>query len=75
MIFDEILKEMLGEMDRRIKEVRDKKRFKEVSLREITISTLFGDITFKRRYYKDTETKMYVYLLDQVLGIWVYMEG
>ena len=38
-------------------------------MREITISTLFGDITFKRRYYKDTETERYVYLLDEVLGI------
>ncbi len=30
---------------------------------------MFGDISFKRRYYKDTETKRYVYLLDEVLGI------
>ncbi len=57
MTFGEILKEMLDEIDRRIKEARDKKSFKEVSLREITISTLFADITFKRRCYKDTETK------------------
>lgn len=42
---------------------------KGVSLREITTSILFVDITFKRRYYKDAETKRYVYLLDEVLGI------
>ncbi len=67
--FGDILKETLYEIDRRIKEARDKKRFKEVSLREITISTLFGDVTFKRRHYKDAETERYVYLLDEVLGI------
>ena len=57
MTFGEILKEMLDEIDGRIKEAPNKNRFKEVTFREITMSTLFGDITFNRRYYKDTETK------------------
>jgi len=67
--FCHILKETLEEIDKRIKEAQDKKRFKEVNLREITLSTLFGDVTFKRRYYKDTETERYVHLVDEVLGI------
>ncbi len=69
MTVGEILKEMLDEVDRRIKEARDKKQFREVTLQEITLSTLFGDITFKRGYYKNTETNRYVYLSDEVLCI------
>ncbi|HHY11782.1 MAG TPA: hypothetical protein GX529_04045, partial [Firmicutes bacterium] len=33
------------------------------------VPTLFGDVTFKRRYYEDVETKDYVHLLDEVLGV------
>ncbi len=69
MTVAEILKEMLDEVDRTIKEARDKKLFKEVSSQEITISTLFRDITFKRGYYKNTETNRYVHLSDEVLCI------
>ncbi|HOL11820.1 MAG TPA: ISLre2 family transposase [Bacillota bacterium] len=67
--FGDILKEMLLKEDKRIKESRDKKRFKVVNSRKVTVATLFGDVTFERTYYKDCETGRYVHLLDEVLGL------
>ena len=39
---------------------------------ERTIFTSFGNLSFKRTYYKDKKNKSYLYLLDQAMGIETY---
>ena len=42
-----------------------KTEFESLEKDERTITTIFGSISFKRRYYKDLETNKRIYLLDQ----------
>ncbi len=55
------------ELDEMILHIRDKERFEVKDTRSASVPTLFGDVTFKRRYYEDVETKDYVHL--EVLGV------
>lgn len=68
-VFGQVLREVVCELDEMILHIRDKERFKVKDTRSASVPTLFGDVTFKRRYYKDVETKDYVHLLDEVLGV------
>lgn len=67
-LFAEEMTRYLEELDKWIMEQRDRARYRMQECRKISISTLFGEITFSRRMYKDRQTGCYVYLLDQVLG-------
>lgn len=44
-----------------------KEEFESLEIDSRTITTIFGDINFTRRYYQDKETKERAYLLDQFL--------
>jgi len=65
---------VLKELDEKI--YKDKKERKNwVVLQkdcERTITTKFGDITYKRRYYENKETKEKAYLVDKAAGIQRY---
>jgi hypothetical protein len=63
---------VLEGMDKIIREERDKKKYRYKDKRKQTIVTLFGDISYKRTYYKyvdDEGRGHYTFLLDEVLGI------
>lgn len=66
--FAEGMVRYLKDLDQWIMETRDTARYRMQDLREVTLSTLFGEITFRRRLYKDREKNCYVYLLDQYLA-------
>ncbi|SDZ55755.1 Uncharacterised protein family (UPF0236) [Evansella caseinilytica] len=66
--FAEVMAETLTEMDEKIKEARDKKRFRYHDKRRLQFESVFGAVEVKRSYYKDRETGEYVYLLDRYLS-------
>lgn len=66
-VFSEAFAKILEEIDQQIAENRDKKRFRLISKRKISFGSLFGEVTFKRNYYKDRETGEYIHLLDRYL--------
>lgn len=68
VMFAEVMVRCLEEMDQWIMENRDTARYRMRDLREVTMSTSFGEITFKRRLYQDRHKGGYVYLLDQALA-------
>lgn len=67
-IVREKLKETLMIIDEVIMINRDKDIFKNKDMKERTIKTLVGEITLKRRYYKDSNDD-YHFLLDEYLGL------
>jgi len=46
-----------------------KEKFESLEKDDRTIISIFGELNFKRRYYKDKETKERIYLLDQFLKL------
>lgn len=46
-----------------------KEKFESLEKDERTVISIFGEQSFKRRYYQDKETKERVYLLDQFLKL------
>lgn len=56
-------------MDERLMRERDKKRWELIDTRERTVVTAFGEVTIRRRYYRDRETGERVFLLDEALGL------
>lgn len=66
--FSEGLVRYLEQLDEWIMEQRDRSRFRLHDLRELSLGTMFGEITFKRRVYRDREKNQFVYLLDQALS-------
>jgi len=67
--FGHVFKEVIEELDELILHSRDKKRYEVKDLRSGTVTTLLGDVSVKRRYYMDLETREYVYLLDEILDV------
>ena len=66
----EIIKEQFAIRDNAIADARDKQRYRLIDCRrETTIKTLFGEITYVRRYYRDLQNSVYVFLLDEDLSI------
>lgn len=55
-------------LDEQLMRERDE-RFKEVAAKKRKMVTLFGDICFKRRLYRDERTGESVFLLDKALGL------
>lgn len=64
-----LMQEILLLLDRYLLATRDRRRYKHKELQERSLTTLVGEIRFKRRYYLDIETGKYVYLLDEWLGL------
>lgn len=61
------LEDILINIDNQLAESRDKKRFRMVDRRKTSISSLYGEIQFKRYYYRDREKEEHVFLLDRCL--------
>lgn len=58
--------------DKHLMLTRDKKAYRNKGLRETTIKTLFGEVTFRRTVYETTDEEgihHYVFLLDEALGL------
>lgn len=65
--YSKVLGDILTGIDEQIAISRDKKRYRLLDKRKITISSLYGDIEIKRNYYRDRAAKEYVFLLDRCL--------
>lgn len=68
----EITVKLLEGLDEKIMSDRDKKKFRLKQSIKNTIKTIYGDVEYPRRYYKNLENGEYVYLLDEELGIGKY---
>ena len=69
-----IAKKVLEGLDERIYEQeKETKRYRiKAKNKARNLVTSFGEISFNRRYYEDKQTRTYVALLDQILGIPAY---
>src|SRR5690606_28972468 len=67
-MFSDVMIRVLEEIDRWLMEHREHARYRLRDTRQVTMSTLFGEISFSRRLYQDREKGTYVYLLDQALA-------
>jgi hypothetical protein len=65
--FGQVMKKLLEDMDQQISDERDKKRYRYVAKRRLRLTSLFGELTIKRTYYRDQTKNEYVYLLDRYL--------
>ena len=65
----EQIEQYLSWLDLNILGIRDTSEYRNVGIRETTIKTVFGEVSYKRRYYKDTRSGEHVFLLDKAMGI------
>ena len=65
----ELARQYLEWRDLSIMALRDKARYRHIDIRGSTIKTLFGEVSYSRRYYKDKTTGAPVFLLDEAMGI------
>ena len=66
----ELTKVMLEKYDRELAADRDPKRYRDKGMRGTSIKTVYGEVEYQRRVYRDNEAdgkKVYVYLLDQAM--------
>ncbi|MGI6286416.1 UPF0236 family protein, partial [Neomoorella humiferrea] len=56
-------------LDEELMKSRDKERLKLIHTKTREIITPFGEVMFKRRYYRDLKTGEGRYLLDEALGL------
>lgn len=62
--------EFLERYDRMLMEGRDRKKYRHKGLRQTTVKTVYGEVTYHRAVYEATEEdgfKHYIYLLDETL--------
>ena len=65
--FSDVLGELLEEIDEKIAQTRDKKRYELRDKRTVTMDTMFGSVRMKRNYYRDRLKGKYICLLDHYL--------
>lgn len=68
----EFTKEFLERYDRLLMEDRDKKKYRNKGVRQTTVKTVYGEVTYQRMVYEVTEkdgTKRFAYLLDEMLEL------
>lgn len=68
----DITKEVLESYDRSLRDSRDTKIYRNKGLRQTTIKTVYGEVTYCRNVYKvngGDSTRKYVYLLDEALQL------
>lgn len=58
----------LEHIDKQLMRERDPKEWKNIGLRSRQVIASFGELTFKRRLYRNKRTGEYVFMLDQTLG-------
>ena len=69
----ELIKFTLEEIDQQIQLSKERKRAWDIiRIDKRTIKTIIGTVTYKRRYYRNKNTKKYAYLLDESIGIIKY---
>jgi hypothetical protein len=68
-LFRHLMGRFLEMFDQQLMADRDKARYELKEKNERTIQTLVGEVTFRRRYYRDHEESRWVYLLDEKLGL------
>ena len=69
----ELCKYLIEELDEMIKDSPDRKeRWEIVRKKQRTLVTEFGEINFKRRYYRSKSKDQYEHLADKKLGIGKY---
>mgnify|MGYP005797513977 CR=1 FL=1 len=73
---EEVLEEnrelRIVEADLMLMEDRDKKKYRNKGVRQTTIKTVYGEVTYQRTVYEVTEedgTRHFVYLLDETLEL------
>lgn len=62
--------EIMERYDRMLMEGRDRKKYRHKGLRQTTIKTVYGEVTYRRAVYEETQEdgfKQYVCLLDETL--------
>ena len=65
-----VIQEQLALSDKLIADTRDKQRYRLVDCsRETVIKTVFGEVTYIRRYYFDNHIGKYIFLLDESMEI------
>jgi len=65
-------REFMERYDQMLMESRDRKKYRNKGLRQTTIKTVYGEVTYRRAVYEVTGEdgfKQYVYLLDEALGL------
>lgn len=65
-------KQLLETYDKQLMEGRDKSVYRHKGLRETTLKTVYGEVTYKRTIYEKTKEnglKSFVYLLDETLDL------
>lgn len=60
---------ILEAIDSDIMKSRDRKRYRLKDTIQTSIKTVFGDVTYARRYYYDKEKGTYTYLLDAEINV------
>lgn len=66
----ELFTSLLADIDRALVEARNKAEWEVVGFRDRTVVTLFGEVTIRRRLYRNTKEKgEYRILLDEALGL------
>lgn len=68
----EFTKDFLERMDRILMEGRDKKKYRNKGLRQTTVKTVYGEVTYRRTVYEtvnDSGSKLFLYLLDENLEL------
>ncbi len=71
-IGQEFTKEFLERYDQMLMKERDKSRYRHKGLRQTTIKTLYGEVSYQRAVYAVREedgTKRFAYLLDETLDL------
>ena len=64
--------EFMERYDKMLMEERDKRRYRHKGLRQTTIKTIYGEVTYRRAVYEVVEEdgfKQYAYLLDETLQL------
>lgn len=69
-----LIKEIIEKYDEKLRETRDKKKFRNRGLRVDTVKTVMGVIEYKRTIYEynGTEETKYIYLLDEKLKLYKF---
>src|SRR5699024_8852909 len=67
-----ITKVLLDSYDDELAGERDRKTYRDKGKREITIKTVYGEVTYARRVYRTVQedgTAAYIYLLDEAMSM------
>ena len=71
-IGQDFTREFLERYDQMLMEQRDKKYYRHKGLRQTTVKTMYGEVTYNRAVYEVREedgSQRFVYLLDETLGL------